>query len=479
MGRLVLSALPNVCPTRIASGVSESSAEEQDRRIRGQVHLITEVEREGWDSPDRKRGDLAHGLFQYPGMMVPSVQRIIADAVFGFDSSISSVFDPFVGAGTSLVSTMHRGTDCYGQDINPLAVLLAKTRTGPGYAGSMPDRMNDVLALAREDSSDAIEADFPRRTKWFRDDVAIALSRLRRAIRAEGDLWARRFFWVALAETVRLTSNDRTSTYKLHARPQTEVEGRDLAPIEMFEGVLRENLIGMQAFWKLLEENGCLADRCYAGRAEIVLGDTTASVRGSCGGAALYDLLITSPPYGDNASTVPYGQHSYLPLQWIDLADIDEHVDPRALRTTQETDRRSIGGRTVHAKDIKEEGRRLGDISPAIRSTLKALEDKPHDRAARVIAFSRDLVRALVQIVPAMRPNAYMIWTIGNRRVGGIEIPNDEILSELLQSSGVIKVTEVERQIRFKRMAARNRITTTMSKERIVIFRKEDADSHG
>ena len=43
----------------------------------------------------------------------------------------------------------------------------------------------------------------------------------------------------------------------------------------------------------------------------------------------IHDLLVTSPPYGDNTSTVPYGQYSYLPLQWIDLHDIDEDANSR------------------------------------------------------------------------------------------------------------------------------------------------------
>ncbi|XZJ61947.1 hypothetical protein ACSXEL_17120 (plasmid) [Clostridium perfringens] len=32
-----------------------------------------------------------------------------------------------------------------------------------------------------------------------------------------------------------------------------------------------------------------------------------------------FDLLITSPPYGDSKTTVAYGQFSRLSLQWLNL----------------------------------------------------------------------------------------------------------------------------------------------------------------
>lgn len=35
-----------------------------------------------------------------------------------------------------------------------------------------------------------------------------------------------------------------------------------------------------------------------------------------------FDLMITSPPYGDSRTTVAYGQFSRLSLQWLDLENI-------------------------------------------------------------------------------------------------------------------------------------------------------------
>ena len=65
-----------------------------------------------------------------------------------------------------------------------------------------------------------------------------------------------------------------------------------------------------------------------------------------------------------------------------------------------------------------------------------------------------------------------MIWTIGNRRVGGEPVPTDDILKEILLAKGVQAVTRFDRKIPSKRMATRNTIASTMRGEAILIFRK-------
>ena len=64
------------------------------------------------------------------------------------------------------------------------------------------------------------------------------------------------------------------------------------------------------------------------------------------------------------------------------------------------------------------------------------------------------------------------IWTIGNRFVGGREIPNDQILVELMESRGIMLFERAERQILNKKQARKNSCSQTMEKEHILIFRK-------
>jgi hypothetical protein len=272
---------------------------------------------------------------------------------------------------------------------------------------------------------------------------------------------------VALAETVRLTSNSRISTFKLHIRPKHEIEDRKVSPIQIFEEIVRSNVEGLSAHKKLLEEKALAENGRYTGKIDLILGDSSTCT--TFGESQLHDLLVTSPPYGDNGTTVPYGQHSYLPLQCIDLQDIDEKADQTYLATTHEIDSRSLGGsRKITPKDVED----LAALSPSFKKIIARLKGKPRDRLGRVTAFCRDLDHCLKPILTALKPDSYMIWTIGNRSVAGQRIPTDLILLELLEAKGAISVVRLNRSIPSKRMAIKNSVASTISKESILVLRK-------
>ena len=181
-------------------------------------------------------------------------------------------------------------------------------------------------------------------------------------------------------------------------------------------------------------------------------------------------MVITSPPYGDNVSTVPYGQFSFLPLQWIDLADIDPAAQADYLRTTHEINFRSLGGSRRIKPGVPEA---LTGRSGALGRLLDRLSDEPADRALRVAAFFRDLNESLPTILKTLRPGGLMVWVLGNRRVAGKRVPLDRILTELLESFGSVPVATLKRRIHSKRMALKNSVAKTMSAETILVMRKK------
>lgn len=447
------------------------SAEQTDAALLKALADVSGGDPNFWSAHDADRRDCAHGLFQYPAMMVPKVQRALISSAVSAKPEIKVVYDPFVGAGTSLAAAMCFGLDVYGQDINPLAILISRLRTSCVWLPQLDEFRKQVIGQARSDGSDAIEAEFPGREKWFKHEVSVAISRLVRAIRKQKDLNARRFLWVSLAETIRLTSNDRTSTFKLHARDKDEIARRSLCPIEIFSEISSANAIGYSRFASELFQAGMLSGGGYSGKVNIGLGDST---NGGSRGPGSVDLLVTSPPYGDNITTVPYGQHSYLPLQWIDFADIDSAADPSLLRTTQEIDRRSLGGRCP--RNIEMEIDRLTAKSVEISTVVARLRKAKKDRIRRVISFASDLEASLTHLVSALKLDGYMIWTVGNRTVQGEVVRNSDIISQILETKGVREVAKLERTIKNKRMAGRNDSSPTMKNEWIIIYRKERAE---
>lgn len=426
-----------------------------------------------WSSKTRDRADSAHCIFQYPAMMVPLVQRRLLAAVIEAQPKSTTLWDPFVGSGTSLVSGMHYGLDVYGNDVNPLAVLISKTRTAKAVEFSVAQMADEVVRQAKADRKAKLETELANHTKWFKPEVADELSRLRRAIRKCGPIWVRRFMWVTLAETVRLTSNDRTSTYKLHARPVDDIVKRTLSPFAIFSDLASRNAKSFTAFRGALRTEGRLNGLSYRGKSDVRIADARQLGEIEAWPTAQgFDLLMTSPPYGDNRTTVTYGQHSYLPLSWIDLEDIDSKADKASLRTTQEIDRLSLGGRI---RVSAEEEEILSDQSPALKAFADSLPKPPSDARTRLLQFYIDFRSSLVETTTKVTPNGYMIWTVGNRSIAGRQVPTDKILAELLEAQGCTLVTTLNRRIHHKRMPNRNASSTTMREEHILLLRRREA----
>ena len=463
--KAVLPQRAERAPSHRDEDVAESGSA-IDEEIVAELERLSQDDREYWAFRGRAGRRQTQGLIQYPAMMVPEMQAVLVKAVTAAYGRVGRVYDPFAGCGTTLVESMRLGLDFVGQDINPLAVLFCRTKCGPFHTDRLRDAVDDVVKRAGADRGRRFEADFPGLRKWFSSRAITELSRIRRAIRWVDHAWCRRVLWTALAETVRLTSNSRTSTFKLHIRDSEELRERRVRPLQTFATVVSNigKRLGEEA--KALREKGHLSrNGYYRGEIEIRLGDSTKPA----GEATLHDLVVTSPPYGDNTSTVPYGQYSYLPLQWIDLQDVDPAADTDCVRSTYEIDARSLGGSRRNAVEQVSD---LLEVSPSLKTTLNRLQGLPPDRKGRVAAFVRDLDSSIDAVVGALKPGGYMIWTIGNRRVGGKPVPSDRILGELLAARSVRSVARVDREIPNKRMANRNPIASTMRQEAILVFRK-------
>ena len=435
-----------------------------DVALRRAVTRLTRSDADFWSfCTDRRSCSPAY--FQYPAMMVPTMQREILRVLLHLQPGVCSALDPFAGSGTILVEALHAGIDAHAQDINPLAVLLCKVKISNIRNTALRTATTAAAVRARADASRSIEAKFPTLRKWFRNSTLLELSRLRRSIRRVPDLAVRRFLWVALAETVRVTSNSRTSTYKLHIRPDHEISALPSAQL-VFERVLERNLCDHAKFELDCHANGRAEHAAPRPRITISLRDSRRPFH------RRYDLLVTSPPYGDNVSTVPYGQAAFLPLHWIDLEDIDAAATSDNLRTSHEVDRRSLGGQRTRRGDLSTHYLELLQQSDSLRRFFRRLRDLPRDRSSRVLAFAKDLADSVAAATRAINVNGYLLWTVGNRWVGGMEFPLAQILSELLVGAGAIPVLTIRRRIHQKRMPFRNATSKTMRRESVLVFRQ-------
>ena len=402
-------------------------------------------------------------------MMVPAMQSKLIGSIVKNVKNINSVIDPFVGSGTVMAECMYHGLSFQGLDINPLAVLLCKAKKGPLYKSALNNKINELNERINLDQKHSIDVDFFGRDKWFTEEVLFGLSKIRRAICDENMLWARRFFWVALGETIRLSSNSRTSTFKLHIRQKGDIDNRQLDVIGKFKSILLNNYKHFCLLKSDLGKAGVLRKSSYNNIVKVNLGDSSKKVPHL--NKEKFDLIISSPPYGDNHTTVTYGQFSYLPLQFIPLRDIDKRIGEDWLKTSTYIDRISLGGSTSKKIDIKIK-KNLFNISPSLKNVINELENDHKDKTYKIINYYEDLRKSLKNCLSVLRINGYMVWTVGNRNVGGISIPLDKIMIEILEYYGSAFILKLDRDICNKRMANRNESSDTMTKEEILIMRK-------
>ena len=386
-----------------------------------------------------------HGLLRYPAMMVPCMQGDIMDAILQSRNGRCRVLDPFVGSGTVMTEALMRDLAFTGIDINPLAALVCEAKAAIDKGADIEGAAQILLAALRVDVCEDI-AEFPGRQKWFDDPSAVKFSALRRAISQVPDEGARKVMWTVFAETVRLCSNSRTSTYKLHIRAIDDRVAADKV-IGTFEANLRQALIRVRDYRILLQAR--LKRRPSV---KILCEDVRSAKLGWS--PSDHQVLVTSPPYGDNQTTIPYGQFSYLAMRWIPTTDLPSSIASQLMSNTHALDSVSLGG-TLRGSDAKEEAARA--VSPHFDSFVREADRQGRRREIRkVSSFIGDFSEAMRHLRCNTALSAHWVVTTGNRTVAGLTLPFDGICKDLIISLGGKHIASLRRQLPNKRMPSRN-----------------------
>lgn len=416
-----------------------------------------------WTFNGRDRRVGAHAMYQYPAMMVPQMQGAILDVLREVAPSHKLILDPFVGSGTTLVEAMTRGMDFSGLDINPLAILVSKAKSTILLPGQLSASSKEIAARIKADRGRSYFVKFEKQAKWFTGSASIGLSRIARAIEAESDLNVRRVFWVVLARAVRNCCNSRRSTYKLHIKQNVGIS-EPINALAEFEAQTSAVLSALTTHYELLKDSSVLSENGYTGNIKLKVGDVLKE--GLLPKKA--HIVITSPPYGDNGTTIPYGQYSYLPLRWIPLDDIDSGLSADLIANTHATDTASLGGSLA---DAVSRGNEACGTLESFRQTMRKLRGDVHAQK-RFSSFAADL-RSSIQILALNTAHGgFHVWTVGERRISGLRIPMAQLLTEMLAEEGIRLEYSATRRILSKRMAQRNTLSQTMDAEQVLIAQR-------
>lgn len=394
---------------------------------------------------DYKKSSDIHGTVLYPGVMVAPVQnKLLAKIINGRNNLI--VLDPFHGSGTALYEAgyINDTSHLMGFDINPLANLITTVKlNGVDFETINQDIANLKIYLK---TGEYQLINFEKIDKWFKKEIVISLSKIRSAIMSIYNPRNRKYFWVVMCDLIRKYSNTRSSTYKLHIKEQEKIDNIQDTVIDTF----LKNIVDLNTFY----------DKEFKST-DIRLCDTLEEIKILEENSI--DIVVTSPPYGDNATTVPYGQFSFLALNFININDLG--INGWELSNSCIIDSKSIGG-CVNRNELTD------DQLDYIQWYLARISN---DKQKKVKRFFADYFLFLDDLIRISRE--YVVITLGNRTVDNQKINLTRITKTYLADNGFTIENELNRDIGNKRIPNKTSIVkgknvSSMTKEYVLVLKK-------
>lgn len=400
-----------------------------------------------YDYTGQSYATLCPNLHRYPATMIP---QIGIDILKELNISSGKMLDPYCGSGSSFVCGLECGIrQMTGFDINPLAVLIANAKFTKVNSGELDktyqELRNDIFEIIKyEEKIKAIE--LPKITNmeyWFSETVTLNLSVIKNCILKITNKNIQTLFLVPFSETVRECSYTRNNEFKLYR----------IKP----EEVLHFNPDVINYYFKKLQEVIHYYKTYYLPKLK---GDVSINIHSEPfqHSSAKYDVVLTSPPYGDSRTTVAYGQFSTLSNEWL------------GINNARKIDGILMGGKRV--SEIIQDG--------CIAEPISEINKADNKRALEVSSFYLDLADSIKSVSSGINKTGKIIYIVGNRTVKNVLLPTDQFIAEKFEEHGCKHQITYKRALSNKAMPIRNSPTNetgktvkTMLYEYIVICEKE------
>ena len=421
-------------------------------------------EADDWTFNGASTRELTHCYHDYPARMIPQIAGKLLDTFATKKDSI--LFDPYCGTGTSLVEGFIRSFNVIGTDLNPLARLIAKTKTSTPdlkklekeiarfvSTACVSGRVNDVSTVC---VSGRVSGEIKGITKldfWFKTDVIEKLFALKNIIEESEDDAVQSIFKVAFSETVRESSNTRNHEFKLYRYNAETLEKFKPDVFGIMASKLKRNRIGLKKFLEIVSKLKSIpTSNVFDFNTVVDIPQNIIAPKG-------VDIVITSPPYGDSHTTVAYGQYSRLSAAWLGLQEPDR------------IDKKLMGSFVSKEMPMFE--------CDELNKALMLIQKQNPKRALEVAAFYEDLRKSISHIAPTIKRKGHACYVVGNRKVKSVVLPTDLAVQSFFESQGFAHIKTFHRHIPNKRMPLRNSpsnakgaVDNTMLREHIVVMKK-------
>lgn len=329
-----------------------------------------------------------------------------------------TVYDPFLGSGTTLLASSILGRKGYGTDINYIAILISKFK---------------LLSLTEEEIQhltefiDDFENNYQNAIKnvelyyyqsidhWFCEDAIKVLSLIRSLINNICNKNENIFCKLVMSTIVNTVSNQDSDTrYAAVYKPNINIDYVADTFIKKFRSIL-SLFIEYNNMSRLCEENMAIlldSKKCT----DFILNESI-------------DMIMTSPPYINTYDYYLYHKHR---MNWLDY-------DVKYSMNTEIGSRREF-------------------------SSLKKPESK----------FNEDLLEIFEQCNKLLKPNGKVVIVIGDGRVAGKKYDAKENMLNLSKKIGWELIDYSYTNLDDTSRSFRQSYRTKGKKEHILVFSKKE-----
>lgn len=385
-------------------------------------------------------------LHKYPATMLPQIGIEIFKE---FNINKGTLLDPYCGSGSSFAVGLDRGIKrMYGFDINPLAVLITQVKFTPINLNLLNEYKqklrNDIYEFVKDENN--IQTipipQFFHIDYWFSKPVINNLAIIKFFLDKIRNHQIKRFFKVPFSETVRECSYTRNGEFKLYRmKPEAMLEFNPDVIGVFFDKLNKAIKLYKQYYYPYLTSDIKIK----------------AEYRKFKSQDEYFDVVLTSPPYGDSRTTVAYGQFSLLSHEWL------------GIKNARKIDKLLMGGKS--AQKMYDQG--------IIKPYIKKISKKSKKRAYQVSAYYFDLEKSINKVARSVKKGGLVVYVVGNRTVKKVNLPTDQFIAEKFSENSFKHINTYQRVISNKSMPKRNSPTNqkgktvnTMNSEYIVICEK-------
>ena len=374
----------------------------------------------------------SHGMYYYPAKFIPQVVRW---AIEKYTSPGDSVIDPFAGSGTVCVEALIAERNATCVDLSPMLKFLVEGKT---YRSPSLEDMLDKSKKIIENETEYTPK-WSKITYWYPPEIYKILSRMWGGYQKNQHI----LILLSLLKTSKKFSYGDSQVPKLFKSKRKETEINNLLDTN-YSHIIHDYFLKSVRQAYDYSEN---FSRLYKGGKVNVLADTDMidyDLKGE------YDLLITSPPYGQAHE---YIRSVKLELGWLGYDD----------QKIRELGKHEIPYNT-NVPDIEIRSKILESHLQMINGNIRKY----------AITYFKSVLYVLDKCMRALKPSGTAAIFVGNATFSGIEFPFYDIFREHFESNGFLFELLLEDEIVGRRLfrGRKNLSPNGMGSEYLLVMKK-------